>query len=109
MHDFEIHGLKASAFIDLGFPGREESATIIYGDGASIYSAAAAGVNTTNVEVLTAKDIAGGNENYQYLGYKSEDIDFINAILEGRQPLCTIEDAAKSMDLMEMIVNNRIN
>lgn len=109
VHDFEIHGLKASAFIDVGFPGREESATIIYGDGASIYSAAAAGVNSTNVETLYAKDIAGGEEYYQYYGYKSEDIDFINAILEGREPLCTIADAAKSMDMMELLLKNRIN
>lgn len=109
IHDFEIHGLYASAFIDLGFPGREESATIIYGDGASIYSAAAAGVNTTNVVTLTAKDVAGEDEFYQYYGYKSEDVDFVNAILEGRQPMCNIEDAAKSMDLMEMILQNRIN
>ena len=109
VHDFEIHGLMASAFIDLGFPGREESATIIYGDGASIYSAAAAGVNKTNVEVLTARDVAGGDLNHQYYGYKSEDLDFINAILEGREPMCTIADAAKSMEFAEMLLKNRIN
>lgn len=109
VHDFEIHGRYASAFIDLGFPGREESATIIYGDGASIYSQAAAGTNKTNVEVLTARDVAGESAFYQYYGYKSEDIDFVNAILEGREPLCTIADAAKSMDLMEKVWNSRIN
>ena len=109
MHDFEIHGLKASAFIDLGFPGREESATIIYGDGASIYSQAAAGVNQTNVEVITAKDAAGEDKFYQYYGYKSEDVDFVNAILEGREPMCTIADAAKSMDLLEKVWASRIN
>lgn len=109
VHDFEIHGRYASAFIDLGFPGREESATIVYGDGASIYSQAAAGTNQTKVEILTAKDVAGEREFYQYYGYKSEDVDFINAILEGREPMCTIADAAKSMDLMERVWNSRIN
>ncbi len=109
VHDFEIHGLKASAFINLGFAGREESATIIYGDGASIYSAAAAGVNKTQVETLLAKEVAGEDKFYQYYGYKSEDVDFVNAILEGRQPLCTIADAAKSMDMMEMLLRERIN
>lgn len=109
VHDFEIHGNRASAFIDVGFPGRDASATIVYGDGCSIYSAAAAGVNSTNIETLYAKDIAGGDQYYQYYGYKSEDIDFVNSILEGRQPLCTIEDAAKSMDMMEMLLRNRIN
>lgn len=109
VHDFEIHGSRASAFIDLGFPGRDASATIIYGDGVGMYSAAAAGVNTTNVQVLSAKEIAGGDKYYQYYGYKTEDQDFVDSILAGRAPMCTIADAAKSMDMMEMLVANRIN
>ena len=110
VHDFEIHGSRASAFIDVGFPGRDDStATIVYGDGASIYSAAAVGVNGTNIEVLSARELAGGDEYYQYYGYKQEDQDFVNSILEGREPLCTIADAAKSMELAELLLSKRIN
>ena len=110
VHDFEIHGSRASAFIDVGFPGREDStATIVYGDGVSIYSAAATGVNSTNIEVLSARELAGGDEYYQYYGYKQEDQDFVNSILEGREPLCTIADAAKSMELAELLLSKRIN
>ena len=110
VHDFEIHGSRASAFIDVGFPGRDDAtATIIYGDGASIYSAAAAGVNGTNIEVLSARALAGGDEYYQYYGYKQEDQDFVDSILEGRAPLCTIADAAKSMELAELLIRKRIN
>ena len=109
-HDFEIHAPRACAFIDVGFPGRTDAtATIVYGDGVSIYSAAATGVNGTNIEVLSAKELCGGDAYYQYYGYKAEDQDFVNAILENRLPLCTIEDAAKSMDLAEMLIQKRIN
>ncbi len=109
VHDIEIHGPRASAFIDIGFPGRDSSATIVYGDGASIYSAAAAGVNQTNVETLYATEVAGGDKYHQYYGYKSEDIDFVESILEGRTPMCTIADAAKTMDMVEMLLRSRVN
>lgn len=110
-HDFEIHGPRACAFIDVGFPGRDDdaTATIVYGDGVSIYSAAATGVNHTNVEVISARELCGEDARYQFYGYKAEDQDFVNSILNGTKPLCTIEDAAKSMDLAEMLLAKRIN
>ena len=40
---------------------------------------------------------------YGFYGYKSEDRDFVRAVLEGGRPLCTIADAAKSMELVEKI------
>lgn len=110
VHDFEIHGSRASAFIDVGFPGKDDAtATIVYGDGVSIYSAAATGVNSTNIEVLSARELAGGDEYYQYYGYKQEDQDFVDSILAGKEPKCTIADAAKSMELAELLLNKRIN
>lgn len=110
VHDFEIHGPKASAFINVGFPGKTASATIVYGAGVPMYSAASAGVTTGNIEYLDGIECAGGEAAYyQHYGYKSEDIDFVNAILEGRKPLCTIEDAAKTMDMVELLLKNRIN
>lgn len=110
VHDFEIHGPRASAFIDVGFPGRSDAtATIVYGDGVSIYSAAAVGVNGTNVEVLSAREMTGEDGYYQYYGYKQEDQDFVDSILAGRAPKCTIADAAKSMELAEFLLEKRIN
>ena len=33
----------------------------------------------------------------------------LDSILEGRAPLCTIADAAKSMELAELLIRKRIN
>ena len=112
VHDLEIHGIGASAFINLGFADRPCDAKILYNDGVSLYSAAAKGTGAYNVEYLDGKVVAGSDPNedryYQYYGYKSEDIDFVNCILNGTQPLCTIADSAKSMDMMELLLKNSI-
>ena len=43
-----------------------------------------------------------------FISYKSEDIDFVNCVLNGTEPLCSIEDSAKSMDMMELFLKNNI-
>ncbi len=108
IHDFEIHGPGASAYINIGFADPKCEATIMYNTGKLIYSAASAGVGDSNIEYLDGIEIAGGNEYHQYYGYKSEDIDFINAIANGTKPLCTAADAAKSMDMVEMLLAGKI-
>lgn len=108
VHDIEIHGRGASAFINMGFGVPSCDAKIIYNDGVSLYSAAAAGVGDNNIEYIDGIAFAGGEEYYQYYGYKSEDIDFVNCVLEKKEPLCTIADAARSMDMMEMLLKNNI-
>ena len=109
IHDFEIHGPNACAFINIGFADARCEATIIYNNGKYIYSAASAGVGDFFIEKLDGKEIAGGEEYHQYYGYKTEDEDFIHCLLEGGTPLCTAEDAAKSMDMMELMLRKRIN
>ena len=108
VHDLEVHGSGASAFINLGFAELNCDAKIIYNDGVTLYSAAAAGIGKNNIEFLDGAKVAGGDKDYQYYGYKSEDIDFIDCILNGKQPLCTMEDAAKSMDMAEFLLKNAI-
>ena len=108
VHDLEIHGSGASAFINLGFATPTCDARIIYNDGVALYSAAAAGVGKYNIEYLDGKEIAGGDAYHQYYGYKSEDIDFIDCILNNKTPLCTIADSAKSMDMAELLLKNSI-
>ncbi len=109
IHDFEIHGPGASAFINLGFGSAKCEATILYNNGQFIYSAASAGVGgDRKVDTLDGLALAGGEKYYQYYGYKSEDIDFINCLANGGTPLCTITDAAKSMDMVEMMLNGAV-
>lgn len=109
IHDFEIHGPGASAFINLGCGDVKCEATIMYNNGQMIYSAASTGTGgERKIDVIDGVELAGGEEYHQYYGYKSEDIDFINCLANGGTPLCTIADAAKSMDMVEMMLNGAI-
>ena len=107
-YDLELHGPGASAFINMGFGDLNCSAEIHYNNGGSMYSAASAGVDQSNVEHLDAVELAGSDKYSHYYGYKAENVDFINCLLNGTKPLCTIEDAAKSMDMAEMLLEKRI-
>ena len=107
-HDLEIHGPGASAYINLGFGDLKCSAQIHYNGGGSMYSAASAGVRESNVEYLDAVELAGSDKYSHYYGYKAENVDFINCVLNNTTPLCTIEDAAKSMDMAELLLEKRI-
>lgn len=111
MHNFEIHGPKASAYINLGMPGTKGcDATIVHSAGKPIYSQAAAGAGGQRVEHIDGIELAGGNEQlWAHYGYLHEDIDFIEAIRTGGQPLCTVEDAVGSIRLIEKLMDSRIN
>lgn len=111
IHNFEIHGPEASAYINLGFPGTKGcDATIIYASGVNIYSQAAAGAVVQNVEHIDGIALSKGNDSlYSHYGYKQEDQAFINYLKTGVKPICLIDDAAKSMRLVELLVESRIN
>jgi predicted dehydrogenase len=106
IHNFEIHGPEASAFINIGFGGSECDARILHFGGKKIYSLASAGVSGQSVEYFDGKELAGSQEFHAYYGYKQEDINFIHAIKTGEKPLCSIEDAAKSMEMVEFLLAN---
>lgn len=107
-HDLELHGPGASAYINLGFGDTKCSAEIHYNGGGSMYSAASAGVSQSKVEYLDAVELAGSEKYKDYYGYKAENVDFVNCLRNGTQPLCTIADAAKSMDMVELLLEKRI-
>lgn len=108
VHTFELHGPKASAFINLGFGEAACDATILHAAGQSIYSLASAGVSMPNCEKIDGMAMAGSDQYYQYSGFKQENQDFIDCILTGREPLCPIADAAKSMHMAEMLLDRAI-
>ena len=58
--------------------------------------------------LLDGKAIPGASAFHVYYGYKQENEDFINAIQTGTDPLCTVEDAAQSMELAEKLLTNVI-
>jgi len=107
-HDIEIHGPGASAYINMGFGDTKCSAQIHYNGGGSMYSAASAGVSESRVEYLDAVELAGSEKYSHYYGYKAESVDFVNCLRNATTPLCSIQDAAKSMDMMEMLLEKKI-
>jgi predicted dehydrogenase len=108
VHSFEIHGPKASAFINLGFGEAACDATILHASGQNIYSLASAGVTGPGCEKIDGMAMVGSDQYYQYSGFKQENMDFVNCILTGQEPLCPIADAAKSMHMAEMLLEKTI-
>ena len=106
IHNFEMHGPKASAFINIGMGGSECEAVILTSCNGAMYSLASSGVGGVNQIKLDGRELAKSDAFYAFYGYKQEDIDFIDALLNGRAPICTIEDASKSMELVEMVHKN---
>ena len=76
-----------------------------------MYSSASAGVARETREHIDGIALANSQlgKYYQYYGYKSEDQDFIHAIQNGTQPICTAADAAKTMDMVEFLLANKVN
>ncbi len=108
VHTFEIHGPKASAFINLGFGSEACEAKILHSSGKSIYSMASAGVSGPQCETIDGMALAGSTKYYQYYGYKQENIDFIQCLRTNAAPLCPIADAAGSMHMAEMLLASAI-
>lgn len=109
VHNFEIHGPKASAFINLGFGDAACDAKILHFGGKTIYSMAAAGVGEQQIEFIDGKQLAKTEDYHAYYGYKQEDERFINFLLGSGEPFfCDIADAAKSMEMAEMLLESRI-
>jgi virulence factor len=108
VHKFEIHGPGISAYIDLGFGGASCSARILDHAGPMRYSLAASGAGSDGVIELDGKEIAGSDQFYNYYGFYHEDVHFLDCVREGRQPEPNIQEAVKSMRLMEMFLANRI-
>jgi predicted dehydrogenase len=108
VHRLEIHGAGASAYIGLGFGDPSCEATILLHEGESRYSLAASGAAEESVQRIDGIELAGSSEFHRYYGFYQEDRHFIDCVKNGTKPDPDIEDAAKSMDLVEMLLANRI-
>jgi len=108
IHRFEIHGPGMSAYIDLGFGGPACEAVILAHEGEMRYSLAARGASTEGTIRLDGMELAGSHEFYKYYGFYQEDRHFIDCVRSGTQPETSIEDAIKTMKLVDQFLSNVI-
>ncbi len=108
IHRFEAHGPGVSSFIDLGFGPPACSAQILSHAGAERYSLAASGEAEETVESIDGIALAGSKEFHRYYGYFQEDRHFVDCIRSGAQPETSIDDAVKTMDMMELLLASAI-
>jgi len=109
VHQFQMHGVGVSAFIDLGMGAEiNAQAKILSHQGAISYSLAATGkANETSV-VLDGKELAGSDKFHRFYGYFFEDRHFIDCVISGDTPECSIHDAKHSIALVEDFLHNAI-
>ncbi len=85
VHTFEMHAKGISAFVDC------DSTATVYSD------------NSEQGITLSAREVAGSEENRVYYGFEGENRAFIDAIKSGTPPSSSMEDAVKTMELVEEI------
>jgi predicted dehydrogenase len=110
VHQFELHGPGASAFIDLGFGGAGASGKILYQSGPGSHSISAAGADRQEILEFDGIKLAGSEKYEVYYGYREEDEFFIQTVLanpEGGDPARTAEDYS-SMELVEELLKARV-
>lgn len=108
VHKFEIHGPGVSAFIDLGFGAATCRATLLAHEGEARYSLAAAGADASGLVHLDGMELAGSTAFYKYYGFYQEDRHFLDCVRTRKQPETSIQDAAKSMRFVEMLLASAI-
>jgi predicted dehydrogenase len=108
VHEFELHGPGASAYINLGFGDAEISARILRGAGGYSLSAA----NMSNPDIIEFDGVKLGGVGYErYYGYYDEDKNFVESALG----LVSTESAAErlredyeTMELVQLLLDSRI-
>jgi predicted dehydrogenase len=108
IHTFEIHGPKASAYINLGCGEITAQAKILMHNGTSMYSAASGGATSQNRLLLDGKELVGSEAFYRYYGFYQEDAAFIESVRTRKPPIADISEGVKSIRLVEMLLNSVI-
>lgn len=108
VHRFEVHGPGVSAYIDLGFGQPACEAVILTHQGEKRYSVASAGAADETVVRIDGMELAGSREFHRYYGFFQEDRHFIDCVRDGKKPETDIEEGAKSIELVEMLLASRI-
>jgi predicted dehydrogenase len=85
VHTFEMHAKGISAFVDCN------STATVCSD------------NKEEGLVLDAKEVAGSDENRVFYGFEAQSRHFIDCIKSGSEPSSSMDDAVKTMELIQAI------
>ncbi|NLG15032.1 MAG: Gfo/Idh/MocA family oxidoreductase [Lentisphaerae bacterium] len=108
-HHFQIHGVGMSAFIDLGMGSEMAMKTkILTHQGKISYSLAATGAANEKADELDGRVLANSDQFHKFYGYYFEDRHFIDCILNGTMPETSIQDAVKSIKLVETFLQHQL-
>lgn len=108
VHDFEIHGPGASAYLNLGFGGSGCDAKILFHQGQGTHSLSAAGAQLPREMHLDGKVIAGSEDYHRYYGYYAEDRSFLDCVRDRTMPACDLKQAVISMEALEFLYLHQI-
>lgn len=108
VHDLEIHGPGASAFINLGFGGQRCEATLLLNQGGGSFSLSSSGVGDFSVEHYDGMELAQSTEYHKYYGYLQEDKAFLNSVKTREKPLADIISACRTIQTAEFLLAHKI-
>jgi len=109
VHQFQIHGIGASGFINLGMGSTiDVDAKILTHTGGISYSLAATGAAREESVSFDGRELAQSNDFHKFYGYYYEDRHFIDCVKSGETPETCIQDARLSMALVEKFLASRL-
>jgi virulence factor len=108
VHEFEIHGPAASAYLNLGFGGSCCEADILFHQGSGTHSLSAAGAQLPQEMHLDGKEIAKSEAYHHYYGYYDEDRHFLDCVRSKTMPDCDLRQAVLSMQALDFLERHPI-
>jgi predicted dehydrogenase len=86
----EMHSKGISAYAE------PDDKAIIYAD------------NKEKGQIIPTKEAAGSEEMYKYAGFFGENRHFIDCLKHGKQPMTNLNDAVRTMELVDRIYHSQI-
>lgn len=110
VHQFELHGPGASAYINLGFGNSTCSGKILINSDNKAFSLSSTGIGNQKVIGFDGIEIAGSDRFEKYYGYHDEDLLFIQDVR--KYPYDTNPERSKedleSMEALSILLNSKI-
>ena len=110
VHQFEMHGPGASAYIDLGFGDSSCNGKILINSDKNSFSLSSAGIGSQKILDFNGIEIAGSDRYEKYYGYYDEDLLFIEDIRKhpfDTNPERSAEDL-ETMEALAVLLDSRI-